>query len=81
MLIIQAAIHTRDPELIAAILEEEARYEVEDDDGEAWSTRTGTSRAGPRQELAALSWPERVAKGVRIGGADGVTAARPPRSS
>jgi hypothetical protein len=71
LLVIQAAIHTRDPELVAAILAEEARYELKDDTG--WVDEDGNEvERPPEHELAALAWPSewRRVFGLAGGGAD-----------
>ena len=57
-LVIQTAIHTHDPELIAAILEAEARYDVENYDDNPWVDEHGNELPrDPEEELAALAWP------------------------
>ena len=77
-LVIETAIHTHDPELIAAILEAEARYDVENYDDNPWVDEHGNElpREDPEEGLAALAWPARVATRVRWGGA-GVVNGRP----
>ena len=72
LLVIQAAINTRDPELVATILAEEARYEVEDDTGLGRRGRQ-RGRARPRVRGGGAGVAERVATGVRgcVGGVNG----------
>jgi hypothetical protein len=56
LMIIQCAINTRDPELIAAILQEEAKHDVDQPD--EWVDERGdTILRDPEWELRVLGWP------------------------
>jgi hypothetical protein len=62
LIIIQAAIYARDPELVAAILEAEIDYELEDIAENDWVDKDGNPAPLPDDEIdddqrAVMAWP------------------------